>query len=99
MTQVAHVSIDPQAAYFSGHFPGNPLVPGVVVLEQVAAQVLQSCPQPAVLTAITMVKFLSPLKPGETLTIEWDANAADVRFHCRVATRAIAQGILRVTHP
>lgn len=33
---VAHYTFRPEASYFEGHFPGNPITPGVILLECMA---------------------------------------------------------------
>jgi len=49
-----------------GHFPGRPIVPGMLLVAHVAAQLAASGePACARVTAIRQVKFLSPLAPDE----------------------------------
>ena len=64
--------------FLRGHFPGQPLFPGVLLLEaaaQLAGTVAQSDPQitplPGLkLTALRSVKILGTAKPGEILHLE-----------------------------
>ncbi|MCX5781171.1 MAG: 3-hydroxyacyl-ACP dehydratase FabZ [Elusimicrobia bacterium] len=60
--------------YFQGHFPGNPLMPGVLIIEamaQTACVLLLSKPKKmgkfAYFMAINNVKFRKPVVPGDTL--------------------------------
>ena len=63
--------------YLKGHFPGNPLMPGVLLVEaaaQLAGVVAQSDParsplQNLKLTAIRAAKILGSAQPGETVTL------------------------------
>ena len=76
--------IDPGHPCLPGHFPGRPVVPGVVVLDRVVAAIEQlHGPQPAL--RLPRVKFLQPLLPGETARIELEpAAAAAPRWRFRV---------------
>jgi 3-hydroxyacyl-[acyl-carrier-protein] dehydratase len=81
-----------------GHFPNAPLVPGVVILDEVLAA-LGEWREHYQLTAIRMVKFLMPLKPDQPFTISLstgDHLDADVDFCCRVEDRVIVEGRLSV---
>ena len=72
------VSDHPTAA---GHFPGNPIIPGALVLDAVleavtgTASVVQAC-------EIRAVKFLRPVRPGDRLRIEWHEERGETRFQC-----------------
>jgi predicted hotdog family 3-hydroxylacyl-ACP dehydratase/3-hydroxymyristoyl/3-hydroxydecanoyl-(acyl carrier protein) dehydratase len=81
-----------------GHFPGQPIVPGVVILDEVIsamAQVRKSSPD---LKGIESVKFLAPLMPEEIFAISFMASAeAQAHFQCQAAERVIAQGRVQLT--
>jgi len=81
-----------------GHFPGAPLVPGVVILDEVVA-VLDEWLQDSQLSGVPSVKFLSPLKPEQPFTISLFAtskDAGEVSFCCRAEERVIVEGRLAV---
>jgi 3-hydroxyacyl-[acyl-carrier-protein] dehydratase len=67
---------------FAGHFPGQPLLPGVVLLGEVLEVLLRDAP--AALGArprVSAVKFLAPVRPGASLEVRWSAPAeARLRF-------------------
>lgn len=79
-------SIDADHPSLPGHFPGRPIVPGVLIL----AYALASAPfQRDELLGIAQLKFLSPLLPGEPCEVTWsDGGRA---MHCRVGERLIAR--------
>lgn len=59
-----------------GHFPDAPLVPGVLILDEVLAA-LRVWQADYELTAIRTVKFLQPLKPEQQFTICLSVNNSD----------------------
>ncbi len=64
-------------AFLAGHFPGNPLMPGVILIEAIAqlgGVVAQSDPATPpladlLLTGVRGAKILGAARPGETLSI------------------------------
>jgi 3-hydroxymyristoyl/3-hydroxydecanoyl-(acyl carrier protein) dehydratase len=61
-----------------GHFPGNPIVPGVVLLDRIAAAIERARGQR--LAKIASVKFLAPLKPEEDAELRVACDGTRVRF-------------------
>ena len=81
-----------------GHFPGAPLVPGVVILDEVLAALIE-WRQDSQLTGIRLVKFLAPLTPEQAFTISFsakNARAPEINFCCRAGDRVIVEGRLEV---
>ena len=62
-----------------GHFPGRPLVPGVVVLDHALAAI-EAVHGPLGPLRLPQVKFASPLLPGEVARVELDGAAPRWRF-------------------
>jgi 3-hydroxyacyl-[acyl-carrier-protein] dehydratase len=69
----------------AGHFPGNPVIPGALLLDEIVAAVLEGA-LPDEKIVIRAAKFLRPVRPGNSLHLRWQA-AADgaIRFECRLA--------------
>jgi 3-hydroxymyristoyl/3-hydroxydecanoyl-(acyl carrier protein) dehydratase len=77
----------------AGHFPGNPVVPAVVVLERVAAA-LRTWRGERV--EKLDAKFVQPLLPDEDAVIELHAESARIRFSVtRADGVALARGTLQ----
>jgi 3-hydroxymyristoyl/3-hydroxydecanoyl-(acyl carrier protein) dehydratase len=72
--------VDPSHPALTGHFPGNPIVPGVVLLERVAAA-LRAWRGERI--EKLDAKFVQPLLPGEDAMIELRADAGRIRFAVR----------------
>jgi len=83
-----------------GHFPDAPLVPGVVILDEVLGALLE-WRRDCRLTGIRAVKFLVPLKPDQTFSIclsTSNGGASEVNFSCRIEDRVIVEGQLEVRY-
>jgi 3-hydroxyacyl-[acyl-carrier-protein] dehydratase len=78
----------------AGHFPGDPLVPGVVLLDRVLSVLADWLPGRSV-TALTQVKFLFPLRPRQPFTVRLDQSGPNrIRFECSWNGRRLAMGYL-----
>lgn len=74
MSEAACFTIDADHPALPGHFPGRPVVPGVVVLDRVLAAI-EAAHGPLGALRLPQVKFVRPLLPGETARIELEALA------------------------
>lgn len=84
---------------YVGHFPGQPILPGVVLLDAALhALATQQGGAAGGSVQINAAKFLSPVRPGEALTLHAAASlAGGVRFEIRCADaqggeRSVASG-------
>ncbi|QTD90259.1 AMP-binding protein [Burkholderia anthina] len=78
-----------------GHFPGHPIVPGVVLLDHAIAALGASLNRPLHTWRLASAKFLSPVAPGEPVDLAFDATAGGaIRFTLRVGPRDVATGML-----
>jgi 3-hydroxyacyl-[acyl-carrier-protein] dehydratase len=69
--------VDPDAAFFAGHFPGNPILPGVIIVEALAQTgALAALADPgtagklALFGGIGQARFRRVVRPGEDLVLE-----------------------------
>lgn len=95
--------IAPDHPAFAGHFPGTPIVPGVVLLDAVVHALLRTVRPSASgdgfdttpVCQISAAKFLSPVGPGETLTLALAPGASgSTRFDISSGNRKVATGTL-----
>ena len=74
-----------------GHFPERPVVPGVVLLDRVAAAIERQSAMR--IAGLPQVKFLSPLLPDQDALLTLAASGESIRFHITHNGEAIANGI------
>jgi 3-hydroxyacyl-[acyl-carrier-protein] dehydratase len=74
-----------------GHFPGRPLVPGVVLLERVV-EAIEAAHGDLGALRLPQVKFLQPLLPGQAARIELDGEPPRWRFRVLRDTTLLASG-------
>ena len=78
-----------------GHFPGAPILPGVVLLDEAVRVIERDLGTQALCWRIASVKFLSPAAPGEALSLEHERlSGGGVRFTISSGERTVATGQL-----
>ena len=104
ITGVKNVSIN--EPYFQGHFPGHPIMPGVLQLEamaQVAGVLLlknaEAANQVAYFLAAEDVKWRKPVSPGDVLIIEIELTRARARIGkgkaiCKVGDEVVSEAVI-----
>jgi len=90
----ARIVVDPGHPALDGHFPGNPLLPGVAVLDEVIAAAEAWLGKAWRVRGLPQVKFLSPLRPGEAADVHLELREGHVHFVVQRGETAIARGIL-----
>jgi 3-hydroxyacyl-[acyl-carrier-protein] dehydratase len=83
--------VPPDHPSLPGHFPGRPVVPGVVVLDRVL-DAIEAAHGPIGALRLPQVKFVQPLLPGETAHVALDGDAPHWRFRVTRNGETIASG-------
>jgi 3-hydroxymyristoyl/3-hydroxydecanoyl-(acyl carrier protein) dehydratase len=84
------ISFPAEHPVFAGHFPGRPIVPGVLLLDHVRRSVQAAIGQQC--SGVSTAKFHSPAGPGETMIVDYAVNNNFVYFEINVGSRRIADG-------
>ncbi len=79
-----------------GHFPGNPVVPGVVVLDHVIRMLAAAGVPLARLRKLKQVKFIEPLLPEQAATVTAEVSEAALSFSVTRGGSTIAKGTFDV---
>ena len=89
------VTITADHPALAGHFPGAPILPGVLLLDETLRALEQDLQLPPTRWRIGRAKFLKPVRPGETLLVEHERlDNGSVHFSILSGGAAVAEGTL-----
>jgi len=91
-TYAATLRVPRQHPALAGHFPGNPIVPGVVVLDAVISAAQAWLGTGFRVERLAYAKFLAPLKPEETAEIDLLLQGPRLEFVVHRGGTALAKG-------
>jgi 3-hydroxymyristoyl/3-hydroxydecanoyl-(acyl carrier protein) dehydratase len=90
-TAERHFPADHPAA--QGHFPGNPIIPGAVLLSETLWAIEEGLGVGLSPCLVKSAKFARPVRPGDCVTIEYSGFVKrGIRFTCAVAGEAVLSG-------
>ncbi len=87
-----------ELAYFEGHFPGLPVLPGVVQLHWAAHLAREHLGQACTGSRIDQLKFVAIVHPGTdlTLALRLDRRAGVLHFAYSGTTQAYSSGRISI---
>ena len=95
MGAVTTVTIAAEHPALAGHFPGAPILPGVLLLDEMLRAIGQQPAHAGGSWRIGAAKFLKPVRPGETLTLEHEALPnGSISFRVSSGGQPVAHGVL-----
>ena len=76
-----------------GHFPGNPIIPGAVLLDE-TLRAIEAGPDAGLAPfRIRSAKFLHPARPGDRMLIRFSRiPGGEIRFTCAVGETPVLTG-------
>lgn len=100
MTEATRWTVAPDHPALAGHFPGDPILPGVLLLDAALHAIAAATGIALDHCEISSVKFLSPARPGDELLIQHTvlANGA-IRFDIVAGARKIVSGSIVASTP
>lgn len=93
MNTTSHYTVPCDHPAFAGHFPGEPILPGVVLLD-LALQTITAANNVTLSHCnINTVKFIYPARPGDVLGISHrHTDSGAIHFDISTASHKIASG-------
>lgn len=97
--QREHLIVDRQSPWFSGHFPNNPVLPGVAQLKMVLDLLARRGYGNVRLAGLSRVKFRRLVRPGEVLEITVSNGADENRlsFTITCGDEPVCSGKMQIT--
>lgn len=86
--------IAPDHPAIPGHFPGRPVVPGVLLLDGVIEMATRWLGVPVQVRSLRQAKFIAPLLPGEVASIELAVAGDSLDFAVQRDGTTVAKGCL-----
>ncbi len=91
----AALAIRPDHPAFAGHFPGDPILPGVLLLDEALYAIGARLETELSACIINSVKFLSPVRPGEPVSVSFTVTDKGlIIFELQSVARKVATGVL-----
>ncbi len=78
--KTASVITESNSRWFSGHFPNNPILPGIAQLKMVVDLVSKSGAGKVCISGLSRVKFRKIVRPGEQLDIQVIPGTTDNHY-------------------
>jgi 3-hydroxyacyl-[acyl-carrier-protein] dehydratase len=79
-----------------GHFPGNPIVPGVLLLDEVLRTTESWLGRTVHVRGVSQVKFVRPLRPEECARVSLVLDGPTLKFSVQKESTLIAQGAMQL---
>lgn len=90
-------AVPQQHPCFPAHFPGQPIVPGALLMQWIFAQVRSQYPGHSI-AGIRSMKFLKSLQPGDPCRLELKGDPASQRLNiaCFCRSDLVCKGVLEL---
>ncbi|MGY0391044.1 3-hydroxyacyl-ACP dehydratase [Bizionia sp. KMM 8389] len=86
---IANITINKDHTVFEGHFPGNPVTPGVCMMQIIKELTEEILSKKLFMTSASNVKFMAIINPNETpdLTLSLDISETENGYRVKNITK------------
>jgi 3-hydroxyacyl-[acyl-carrier-protein] dehydratase len=95
---ITTLRIDASHPSLPGHFPGRPIVPGVLLLDQVISRAERWLGRRLSIGTLAQAKFTQALLPNEEATLSLTFSEPELKFEIYKGSDRIAQGSFKLRH-
>jgi 3-hydroxyacyl-[acyl-carrier-protein] dehydratase len=99
----AHADVPRDSIWFTGHFPGEPILPGIALVDSVCAAIVKDAGdrgESVSISSLRRVRFTGPVRPGEKLLLHltYEEVKGETVFNFKVAVKEniICSGLVTV---
>lgn len=86
------IKLDPEHFIYKAHFPGEPITPGVCILQIACELLAKEVGRELAVSTVKNVKFLRIITPGETPVVVYSLNKMSVADGCVKAQISVSAG-------
>jgi 3-hydroxymyristoyl/3-hydroxydecanoyl-(acyl carrier protein) dehydratase len=97
----AQIKIAENSPWFSGHFPGEPIFPGIAQLDLVAEVISEFNSNDLWIKSLSRIKFKKLIRPGDLLTVRVvdEKGQNSYSFSITVAGQQACTGVMNMAKP
>ncbi len=95
----ADIHVPPDSPWFRGHFPGEPILPGVAQIGMVIDAIRQARDQDLKVASVRRVRFKQIIRPDDTLKLiatPLKENVGAYTFRILVENMTVCSGVMMV---
>lgn len=85
-------SVEDDLLCLKGHFPTQPILPAIAQVNMLIDFVSVVMESPCALESASVLKFILPILPKDTVKLELDIKACEVKFTMRVDNKLCSRG-------
>ncbi|SEP09892.1 3-hydroxyacyl-[acyl-carrier-protein] dehydratase [Mucilaginibacter gossypiicola] len=88
------ITLNPAHDIFKGHFPGNPIVPGVCMMQMIKEVLEDHLDKKLQLVKADNIKFLSFVNPNQHLQVRLEVKLGMVEEQVKIDAQLVNEGIV-----
>ena len=100
----ARACVPQDSVWFTGHFPGEPILPGIALLHTVYEAILSKAEdrgESVKVSSLKRIRFTGPVRPGETLllSLTQEDGTEEILYNFKVFVKEtiVCSGLMTVT--